>query len=69
MVLRMYLLTAARGCVTPEIIRNWKTSSDGDMDMVDGYEDLPSDLQEKVQRAFEQGHVDDADWGGVRLPH
>ncbi|KAK0262423.1 hypothetical protein LTR91_014701 [Friedmanniomyces endolithicus] len=52
------------GCVTPEIIRNWKTSSDGDMDMVDGYEDLPSDLQEKVQRAFEQGHVDDADWGG-----
>ncbi|KAK0938399.1 hypothetical protein LTR29_010039 [Friedmanniomyces endolithicus] len=52
------------GCVTPEIIRNWKTSSDGDMDMVDGYEDLPSDMQEKVQRAFEQGHVDDADWGG-----
>ncbi|KAK0884232.1 hypothetical protein LTR87_001861 [Friedmanniomyces endolithicus] len=52
------------GCVTPEIIRNWTTSSDGDMEMVDGFEDLPTDMQEKVQRAFDQGHVDDADWGG-----
>lgn len=36
-----------------------------DMDMVDGFEELPEELQEKVKRALEQGHVDDADWNGV----
>ena len=33
--------------------------------MVDGYEELPADVQEKVKRAFEQVHVDDEDWNGV----
>lgn len=37
------------------------------MDMLDGYEDLPSDLQEKVGQAFEDGHVADDDWRGVKL--
>lgn len=37
-----------------------------DMDMVDGYDELPDEVQEKVKRALEQGHVDDADWNGVR---
>ena len=60
------LLTLDRGCVTPLVIHNWKESSGGDMDMVDGFEDLPSDVQEKVKRAFEQVHVDDEDWNGVR---
>jgi hypothetical protein len=36
------------------------------MDMVDGYEDLPTEAQEKVRRAVEQEHVDDEDWKGVR---
>lgn len=36
-----------------------------DMDMVDGFEELPEDAQEKVKRALEQGHVDDDDWNGV----
>jgi hypothetical protein len=35
-----------------------------DMDYVDGYEDLPQDIQEKVYRALNQGHVDDEDWKG-----
>lgn len=35
------------------------------MDLVDGYDDLPAEFQEKVVRAFEQGHVDDEDWNGV----
>ncbi|TKA70598.1 hypothetical protein B0A55_06706 [Friedmanniomyces simplex] len=52
------------GCVTPEVICNWKVSSGGDMDLVDGYDTLPPDVQGKVQRAFEQGHVDDDDWNG-----
>ncbi|KAK3110404.1 hypothetical protein LTR53_015337 [Teratosphaeriaceae sp. CCFEE 6253] len=52
------------GCVTPEVIHNWKEASGDDMDMVDGYDELPTDVQAKVERAFEQGHVDDEDWNG-----
>lgn len=36
------------------------------MDLVDGFDALPEDVQEKVERALEQGHVDDEDWNGVR---
>lgn len=35
------------------------------MDLVDGYEELPKDAQEKVKRALEQEHVDDEEWNGV----
>lgn len=35
------------------------------MDYVDGFEELPDELQDKVKRALEQGHVDDEDWNGV----
>lgn len=35
------------------------------MDLVDGYDELPADFQDKVKRALEQGHVDDEDWKGV----
>jgi hypothetical protein len=35
------------------------------MELVDGYDELPADAQEKVQRAFDQGHVDDDDFTGV----
>ncbi|KAK5169676.1 uncharacterized protein LTR77_005654 [Saxophila tyrrhenica] len=52
------------GCVTPRIIHNWAEISDMDMEMIDGYEVLPPDCQEKVKRALEQGHVDDDDWKG-----
>lgn len=34
------------------------------MEFVDGYEDLPPEVQEKVKRALDQGHVDDEDWNG-----
>lgn len=51
--------------MTPTVIGNWKEKSEGDMDLVDGYDDLPAEFQEKVRRAFEQGHVDDEDWNGV----
>lgn len=37
------------------------------MELVDGYEELPEDQQEKVKRAIEQCHVDDDDWNGVSL--
>ncbi|KAL8843308.1 MAG: hypothetical protein Q9170_000166 [Blastenia crenularia] len=32
--------------------------------MLDGYEELPDDLQEKVKLALENGHVADEDWKG-----
>jgi len=54
-----------RGCVTPEVLHNWQDTSQGDMELVDGWDELPADAQEKVKRALEQGHVDDEDWKGV----
>jgi hypothetical protein len=42
-----------------------KESSGDDIEMVDGYDDLPEDAKDKVRRALEQGHVDDEDWKGV----
>ncbi|KAL9598371.1 MAG: hypothetical protein Q9219_004533 [cf. Caloplaca sp. 3 TL-2023] len=36
--------------------------------MLDGYEELPNDLQEKAKSALEHGHVADEDWKGVRFP-
>ena len=35
--------------------------------MMDGFEDLPAEEQNKVRTAIENGHVDDADWRGVRF--
>ena len=35
------------------------------MDLVDGYEELDPDSQEKVRQALTQGHVDDDEWRGV----
>ena len=37
-----------------------------DMELVDGWDTLPGDAQEKVKRALEAEHVDDEDWNGVR---
>lgn len=35
------------------------------MDLVDGFNELPKEAKEKVERALKQGHVDDEDWNGV----
>ncbi|GFF41425.1 PARP-type zinc finger-containing protein C2A9.07c [Aspergillus udagawae] len=58
------------GCVTPKIIGHLneaveEASGDSkDLDAIDGFEELPSEYQEKVRKALEQGHVDDEDWKG-----
>ncbi|EAW09863.1 putative ubiquitin-conjugating enzyme [Aspergillus clavatus NRRL 1] len=58
------------GCVTPKIIGNLNESVEEmsgdakDLNTLDGFEDLPSEYQEKVRKALEQGHVDDEDWKG-----
>jgi hypothetical protein len=59
-----------RGCVTPTVLNNWATlagAEDGEIDfgLIDGYEELPDECQEKVQRALRELHVDDEDWMGV----
>ena len=54
--------------MTPLQLSRVKEAIEGDFSMFDGYEDLPRDLQEKVERALENGHVDDEDWKGVSPP-
>lgn len=56
---------STRGCVTPYQLTQWQEVTDGDMELVDGLEELPEELQEKVIKAIDQGHVDDEDWKGV----
>ena len=58
-----------RGCTTPQQLGNLKTTIEGNLDYLDGYEELPPDLQAVVARAVENGHVDDADWKGVSDLH
>ncbi|KAL8954163.1 MAG: hypothetical protein Q9222_000047 [Ikaeria aurantiellina] len=52
------------GCVTPAQLAGIKDALEGDMEMFDGYEELPGDLKEKVKSAVDVGHVDDDDWRG-----
>ena len=60
-------ITRYRGCVTPKVISNLKGAVEDDASNLDGYEDLPEELQVKVDKAIEEGHVADNDWRGVRL--
>lgn len=60
-------LTLTRGCVTPAVLHNWWDKADHDLELIDGYEELPAEAQEKVKRALENTHVDDEDWNGVGL--
>jgi hypothetical protein len=53
-----------RGCVTPVQIGNLKEECGDDADMVDGYDEIPPEMQEKVQFAIVNGHVSDEDWKG-----
>lgn len=51
--------------MTPAQVANLIEESGGDTDMVDGYDELPQDMKEKVDFALENGHVADEDWKGV----
>ena len=51
--------------MTPKQLSNVKDSIDDDTANLDGYEDLPADLQAKIDKAVEEGHVADEDWNGV----
>lgn len=53
-----------RGCVTPMQVEQWWDIAEQDTSLIDGYDELPSELQAKILRALKQGHVDDEDWKG-----
>jgi len=63
----MPCLTLRRSCVTPKQIENLIETSEGDTDMVDGFDELPAEYQEKVKYALEHRHIADEDWKGVSL--
>ena len=44
------------GCVTPKIISNMKESFN-EADELDGFDELKPEDQERVQKAWEEGHV------------
>ncbi len=48
------------GCVTAKLITNMKEIF-GEADELDGFDDLKEADQEKLRKAWEEGHVDDAD--------
>ncbi|KAF2645160.1 zf-PARP-domain-containing protein, partial [Massarina eburnea CBS 473.64] len=52
------------GCTTPAQVAHLQEESGGDTDMVDGYDELPAEHQEKIKYALENGHVPDEDWKG-----
>jgi hypothetical protein len=54
-----------RGCVTPKQIENLIETTGGDTDMVDGFDEVPAEYQEKIKFALENGHIPDEDWKGV----
>ncbi|KAI9810894.1 MAG: hypothetical protein M1827_005753 [Pycnora praestabilis] len=53
-----------RGCVTPQQLGNLQEVTNGDLDYVDGYDQVDAMMQDKIKRALEQGHVDDVEWNG-----
>lgn len=46
------------------MIKNINIHIEGKMDIIDGWEELDDQMQGKVRRTMEQGHVDDDDWMG-----
>lgn len=63
---------SGRGCVTPAQIANWQeATADGeggyDTELIDGFDEVPEDAQNKIILALNDGHVADEDWKGVSL--
>ncbi|OJD18138.1 hypothetical protein AJ78_01804 [Emergomyces pasteurianus Ep9510] len=54
------------GCVTPRQIASIQeiVGDEKDYTLLDGYDEISADNQEKIREAVEQGHVSDSDWKG-----
>lgn len=61
------LMISKRGCTTPNVVKNVEEKIEGNLDYLDGYDDLPEREQGKVRLALDQGHIADEDWTGVSL--
>jgi Poly(ADP-ribose) polymerase and DNA-Ligase Zn-finger region. len=66
-------LTSFRGCFTPKQIVNVRKdltadSEDLDFSRLDGFNELTNELQEKIRKAIELGHIEDEEWKGVSSP-
>jgi len=65
-----------RGCVSPKQIQTIIDQLGGiedydlenDLDVLDGWDELPDWAHDKIREAIRNGHVDDEDWKGVRHP-
>ncbi|OAX84122.1 hypothetical protein ACJ72_01511 [Emergomyces africanus] len=54
------------GCVTPRQIASIQeiVGDEKDYTLLDGYDEISAENQEKIREAVEQGHVADSDWKG-----
>ncbi|KAL2057564.1 hypothetical protein ABVK25_001948 [Lepraria finkii] len=52
------------GCVTPKQVVSINEAIENDVNLLDGLEELPEDIQEKIKTALAEGHVADEDWNG-----
>ncbi|KAI0027552.1 hypothetical protein K488DRAFT_61207, partial [Vararia minispora EC-137] len=48
------------GCVTPKILQNMKASL-GEVENLDGFENMKPEDQERIRKAWEEGHVAEDD--------
>ena len=60
-------MISKRGCVTPNVVKNIGEKIEGNLDYLDGYDELPESEQGKVRLALDQGHIADEDWNGVSV--
>ena len=56
--------------MTPVQIKNIQDMVEGldlesDLDVLDGWDEIDEDFQEKIKQAIRDGHVSDEDWRGV----
>lgn len=74
LILAQQYLLASRGCVTPLQIKNLQDQvgplDDLDLDsdlpaIIDGYDEITPESQDKIKYALQNGHVHDEDWKGV----
>jgi hypothetical protein len=65
------ILNFRRSCVTPTVIQNVLKALGGleaiedDLNIIDGYDEVPQEWQEKILTMLREGHVPDEDWKGV----
>jgi hypothetical protein len=69
-----WILNLHRSCITPTVIQNLLKSLGGlegiedDLNVIDGYDEVPQEWQEKILTMLKEGHVPDEDWKGVGDP-